>query len=321
MVGDIFDKPNPDQKVKDQLLRQLTKSLSINSDLHFIFIAGNHDYTTKAKEYHSLQYLHILRDLINSVVPDRCTIHVVEPGEYKNFYKEFDLYVMPAWNNFDFTTIRKTRTNVPLVLAWHGLVPGLDFADITTTPKSVIKSIHTLLQKTGASYIALGDIHRCMRLTEKCWYPGPPIQKTYADEPGVLIVNIDHENTSVSKYQLKLPRKVTLTVSFEEGKDSEDLVIEKIKEEIPAGNLVKLQFKLPLSLWSSLDKKYMEKELKDHCFELKLENDPIPEYRTRKAVEKVSKAKNLLEELSIILEEGDFGLDIEKLKETCLNYL
>ena len=237
-----------------------------------------------------------------------------------SFYNEFDLYVIPDWCNVDTKLIQKKRTDVPLILAWHGLVPGLDFADITKTPKSVVKAIHKLLQDTGARYIALGDIHRCMRLTKDCWYSGPPVQKTYADEPGVLIVNIGDE-TQVIKYQLNLPRKMTLLVAFEEGKDSEDSVIEIIKKEIPAGNLVKLQFKLPLSTWSSLDKRYIEKELSDHCFELKLENDPIPEYRTRKAIEKVSKAHNLLEELSIILKEEDFGLDIEKLKETCLGYL
>ena len=66
-AGDVFDRPNPDQRVKDDLLKFL---LQTGADRHikFIFFVGNHDYTTKAKDYHSLIYLRMLQKRLTNVV-------------------------------------------------------------------------------------------------------------------------------------------------------------------------------------------------------------------------------------------------------------
>jgi len=302
IVGDIFDKPKPDQLVKDFLVRQL---LDAKHQINFIFVPGNHDYTTKALEYHSLQYLHYLREASNYKVH----IQIVEPGAYVTF-KGLSIFAMQEWGDIALAAQENDGAK-PLVIAWHGTVPGLQFSNITNVPKETVKSIKKILSKTNAQYLALGDIHRPMKLHPRCWYPGPPVQKTYADKDGVLLVAMNMERTKVKKYRLPLPKKLTLDVTFEEGVDSEETII----------NLLKLKFELPLKVWGSLNRKYVKDSLQDHCLEVKLENDPIPDVRTRQSIDKVAKAKSMLQELDIVLDEEDFGLDKKKLRKMCRHYL
>ena len=312
VVGDIFDKSKPDQTIKDYLVRQL---LDTKKQIDFIFVPGNHDYTTKALEYHSLNYLNYLREASNYKV----NIHVVEPGTYTTF-KKMNLFAMPAWGDIKLA-IKENRKKKPLVIAWHGTVPGIQFADTLRVSKEAGKSIKKILSKTSAQYIALGDIHQPIKLHSRCWYPGPPVQKAYSDKDGVLLIAMNLERIKVKKYRLPLPKKITLEVEFEEGVDSEATMIEFIKDNIPANNFLKLKFELPLNVWGSLNKTYVKESLKNHCLELKLENDPIPDIRTRKSIEKVSKAKSLQQEMDIVIKEEDLGLDKKKLRKICNRYL
>jgi len=312
IVGDIFDKPKPDQTVKDFLVRQL---LDTDKRLEFIFIPGNHDYTTKALEYHSLNYLHYLREASNYKV----NIQIVEPGSYRAFNK-MSIFAMEEWGDVALAA-KENDGSKPLVIAWHGTVPGLQFSNIRHVPKETYQSIKKILSKSNAQYIALGDIHQPMKLHPRCWYSGPPVQKAYSDKDGVLLVGMNLKKTKVKKYRLPLPKKITLEVDFQEGVDSEETIIEFIKENVPANNFLKLKFELQLKVWGSLNQKYVREALQDHCLEVRLENDPIPDVRTRKSIEKVSKAKSLQQEVDIVLSEEDFGLDKKKLRKTCRKYL
>lgn len=312
IVGDIFDKPKPDQVVKDYLVRQL---LDTKKQIDFIFLPGNHDYTTKALEYHSLNYLYYLREASNYKV----NIQIVEPGQYSTF-KKLSVFGMQEWGNIDLA-IRENDGTKPLVIAWHGIVPGLQFSKNINIPKETIKSVKKILLKANAQYIALGDIHRPIKLHDRCWYSGPPVQKAYSDIDGVLLVTLNHRKITVKKYQLPLPKKITLEVTFEEGVDSEETIIEFIKKKVPEGNFLKLKFELPLKLWGSINQKYIKETLQDYCLEIKLENDPIPDTPTRKSIEKMSKAKSLRQELDIILDEENFGLDKDILRKICRKYL
>jgi len=312
IVGDVFDKPKPDQAIKDFLVRQI---LDTKKQIDFIFIPGNHDYTTKALTYHSLNYLHYLREASNYKV----NIQIVEPGEYSTFNK-LSVFAMDEWG--DVALAAKENDGIkPLVIAWHGTVPGLQFSNISHVPKETYKSIKKILAKANAQYIALGDIHQPMQLHPRCWYSGPPVQKAYSDKDGVLIVTMNTEKIKVNKYRLPLPKKITLEVEFKEGVDSEETMIEFIKNNVPANNFLKLKFELQLKVWGSLNQKYVKESLQDHCLELKLENDPIPDVRTRKSIDRVAKAQSLQQEIDIVLDEEDFGLDKQQLKQTCRKYI
>jgi DNA repair exonuclease SbcCD nuclease subunit len=312
VVGDIFDKAKPDQIIKDQLVRQL---LDIPRHINLIFVPGNHDYTTKSLEYHSLHYLSYIREASNYKI----NIHIVEPGEYRAF-KEMDLFAMPDWSSIDLAVKERNRTK-PLILAWHGLVPNMQFTNLTHVPKQVVQSIKKILTETNSQYIALGDIHQPIRLHKRCWYPGPPMQKTYADIDNVLCVTLGMHHIKVKQCTLPLPKKLTLAVTFDEGKDSEESIIDFVRNNTPEKNFVKLKFELPLKVWGTLNRTYIKTALQDHCLEIKLENDPIPETHVRKSIDKISRADSLQQEFEIIMNEEHFGLDKDNLRKISRRYL
>jgi DNA repair exonuclease SbcCD nuclease subunit len=252
-------------------------------------------------------------------VNTKVNIFVVEPGELRMFNK-FNLYVMDAWGDVDLPA-KENKGDKPLVLAWHGVLPGLQFTDIEFVPKSLKESIKSILNMTRAQYIALGDIHRPIKIHKRCWYPGPPMQKTYADIDNVLIVEISKKNFSVDTRNLPFPKKITLDIKFEEGVDNEDTLIAYIKKNAPAKSLLRIRFELPLTVWGSINKPYIKKELSKRFSEIVLENDPIVDVRTRKAVEKISKAKSILEELDIALKSEPVGLNVNKLRKVCKRYI
>jgi len=312
VAGDIFDKPKPDQRVKDHLVRQI---LDARDSVTFIFSPGNHDYTTKDMDYHSLQYLHFLREASNY----RVNIQVVEPGSYMTF-PGLSIYTMNDWGDVTLAA-KENAGKKPLVLVWHGVVPGMQFTDITHVPVETKKEIKQILKRANAQYLALGDIHRPIQLHKRCWYPGPPVQKSYADIDCVLAVTATLSSVSVEQYRLPLPKKITLDLEFTEGEDTEESIIEFVKDTVPSGNFVKLKFELPLSSWSALNKKRIQEGLRKHTHEVKLANDPIAEHRPRKLAEKIAKAKSMKHEVAVIIKEEEFGLDKKKLKKVCDRYV
>jgi len=316
VAGDLFDKNEPKQVVKDSFLNQLIEVLESNKDLVFVFVVGNHDYTTKAKTYHSLRYLSISKKLVKVLGSSTNRLYVARPGQFLQL-DDFNLFVMPEWKELSKDIKHNGK---PLVLAWHGTVPGMVYNRLDKLPKNIDEEVAGLLKQAGACYVALGDIHRCMRLTNACWYSGPPVQKAYDDLDGILVVDLAAK-VKVTKHQLSLPRKICLRLEFTEGKDTEQSIVDFVKENVAKNNLVKLKFEMPLSNWVALNRKYIKSSLEQLYKEILLENDPIPEIRTRAAIKKVSEAKSLDEELSIIVEEEDFGLDKGKLKKICTGYL
>lgn len=304
-VGDLFDTPRPEQSVKDGLLSTLLSA----PDVKFIFTVGNHDYTTKAKTYHSLVTYQLLVDKLpnvrvcpvgNNKLQDLCTL-VVLPDSIENLQPD---------------PIDGLRN----VLAWHGMLPGFDVGG--GTEDEAIKAVMGLLKAYHGKYLALGDIHKHVQINNRCWYPGPPVQKTFSDTCGVVIVELAENNDiKTTSMSLGLPKKITLDISFEEGKDSEQSLVEFVKEEVNPGQFLKLKFHLSVKVWSGLNKKTVQDGLKDYTLSVKLENDPIDEQRDRQGLREMAKAKTVEEEISTVLEMESYGLDKEKLKKTCYKYL
>lgn len=305
VVGDVFDKPRPDQKIKDTLSKQL---LSANNEITFIFTIGNHDYTNKLLEYHSLKSLSILKDASRN----NLKIHVLEPGEII----EFDNVIFKSLKNLE--DISSPNSKKDLIIAWHGTPPGIRFSNGKILNDGC-SEINKLIKKYNAKYFALGDLHRPIKLSESCYYSGPPVQKTYADLDGIIIV--DTEKSTVEKHRLSLPKKVTLNIESESDVISEQEVINLIKTKVSPKNLVKVRCSVSTSTWSSFNQKFVREELREHCLELVLENDPVFIPRTRKFMEKVSKAKTIIDELEIVLEDEDLRLDRDRLKKLCTKYL
>lgn len=306
-VGDIFDQPNPTQRVKDALLAQLTA----NQDMLFVFTVGNHDYTTKVHDYHSLITYQLLKNNLKNVTV--C-------GEGTTLLEGFNVIVLP--DDLEriiprHSTLLKGPANV---LAWHGTLPGFSCGKVDGEASKEL--ILGLLKRFKGHYLALGDIHKHIQLDERCWYPGPPVQKTFSDTSGVVLVEIQGDSIKTTSMDLGLPKKITMQVDFSEGKDSEASVIAGVKEELPTGSLVKLKFSLPVKVWAAIDKARIKVELeKGHLLELRLENDPVDEQRNRVGMKEISEAKTVEDEIKTIIAVDSYGLDSAKLMKTCLKYI
>ena len=311
VVGDVFDKPKPDQKLKDELARQLLNYKDY--PFTFIFCVGNHDYTTKAMDYHSLHYLRHLIFAANGNI----NIVLLEPGEE---YKDEDIMIC-ALENVEQQWVTAAGITVPIIYAWHGTYPGLDFRNLTKSAKTVEKRINKSLKKSGAQYLALGDIHKRLCLsTGKAYYPGPPVQKTYSDESGYIIYDTDEK--TVYGGDLRLPQKFNLYFpDYDVTKSTEDEIVKQVKKEVPKGSFVKLRFELPLSSWASINHTAIKEHLENHCTEVRFDNNPVPENRTRKVAKIMAKAKSIEEEIEIGIEDSDVEVNKTTLKKLCLKYL
>lgn len=313
-VGDVFDKSHPDQRMKDILLEAIIKC---ECDLKWIFSVGNHDFIDKAKSYHSLVYLQLLDGVLDNV-------SVLEEGHKTQFVrsgKAFSIEVLPG----DFSIPSNLEKGVNAfegfkIVCCHGILPGINIKNPEQNEAAHRKSFE-ILRKTKGSYLALGDIHKHFAISEACAYPGSLIQKTYSCEDGMYLVDMRDDTIVVESLYLDLPKKINLPLEFKDENISEEAIIAFVRDEAKAGNMVRLLFNLPMETWKGLNKAYIKNELLKDYLEIKLDNDPVQEKRTRKSMDKMIKAKDVDEELDIVIKENDFNLDVDKLKKTCRRYL
>jgi DNA repair exonuclease SbcCD nuclease subunit len=317
-VGDIFDKPNPNQ---EQLV-QLLDLIADNKDIYFIFTVGNHDYVNKSCIRHNLEYLKVIEEKIQ---PDS-NFTLIHPN-YTTQFENFAVGVMSGWDS----THKFKESDLVSILAWHGTVPSLCFSGNKVSDNKAKKTLdaESILRSCGASYLALGDIHKHMKISDRCWYPGPPVQKAYSDEAGLVLLEMGKSlkdggkalKITPYKFPLDLPKKISLDVTFKDGEDSEESIIKYVKKDVEKGQMLKLKFQMPLKIWASLHKDRIKDGLKDHCIELKLENEPVEEMKQRASMDKIAKAVTIQEEISILIEEDAYGLDKEKLSECCNQFV
>ena len=309
-IGDIFDKPKPEQKIKDYLLKNILES----EDITWIFCPGNHDYETKDKQYSSLRFLELLEPKLNN-------IKVCNEGNHVLINDNYSFQVTVGCEDFSSTAeFNKIGVGVFNILAFHGLIPGYSVKD-QQMGKDATAFIAHLIKMKGADYVALGDVHKHVQIHDRCWYPGALVQKTYSCEDGIVLVELEGNAIATKSLKLPLPKKINLHLDMEEGKDSEETIISYVKENVEEGQFVRLVFSIPVDFWATLNKEYIQNSLKTYCLEVKLENDPIQEKRSRANLKEVEKAKTVEEELDIIIEEDSFGLDKEKLKSSCRKFV
>jgi len=299
VVGDIFDKPHPDQKIKDYLLRHLLKS-----DLRWYFVIGNHDYTDKDKRYHSLVYL----ELLEKVIPN---LKVCKEGCFSS--DKFNIITLSdriiSGEEAPIVVINKN----PNILCWHGMLPGTTAAGVSDRTRKLVKR---LLKKSNADYFALGDIHKPIRITKNCWYPGALIQKTYACEDGFIVV----DGNSSKLVHLDVPKKITLNIELDEQDfvgDPEQNIIDVVRSSIADNVLLKLKFNLPVSVWASLNKKKIRDAFSD-LIEIKLHNSPVLMMSKKKSSVKLTSIKD---EIKFVINENDFDLNKDRLTKLCFKKL
>ena len=298
VAGDVFDKPSPNQVTKDYLLSILTGY----PDINFIFTPGNHDYADKTKSYHSLNTYALLGPFLHNV-------KVCYEG--CSCFDEFNIIVLPDnVLKYDTPTVDNGRKNI---VVWHGVLPGsvverMDFSGCS-------KFATEVMEHFNAVYFALGDIHRPVKILDTCWYPGALTQKTYGCVRGLR--EVDTETGESEEVELNLPSRVSISIK---GAVDEDTLIHRIRKKVVEGSLLKVKFNLPLSAWSSVNKKKIKEELIGSYKEVVLCNDPAPENTSkRKNIDKFSSARTIREELRIIVDTNDYQNKVEVLSN-CTGY-
>lgn len=308
-AGDIFDSHAPTQRIKDHLLKKIIKY----KDQNFVFFPGNHDYEDKERTYHSLQYLKLLEDELGNV---RVLENLQDKGQ-SIVYDDCIICSLPENLNADLQCEEEGKYKI---LVWHGIFPRLNIKNIQAE-KSVKKAVADLLEKTGADYLALGDIHKCLQLHDRCWYPGALVQKTFACEDGLIHVELKQNQIKTTRYDLSLPKKVTYQVGYDEGMDTEQTVVSVIKKNVPSDQYIKLVFSLPVDHWATLDKRAILAGIQDYALGVKIVNEAPHEELRRENLSKIKKAKTIEEELAVIIEEDSYGLPSDKLLHFCKRYL
>lgn len=305
VAGDIYDSPNPGQKVKDQLLEFL-----LNTETAFIFSVGNHDYVDKSLTYHSLKNLQILQREIDH-------IFIIEPNEFTclSLHNGKSVYCY-ALDDLETKVVSGDGYYIGM---YHGMVPEYNVKDGSFEQDSAVEKC---IKNNAFDYLALGDIHKHRKLHERCWYPGTLVQKTFSCEPGAVLVEIDREKISTKSVYLDLPRKVNLHVKIDDYSIiSEESIIKVAKEETESGQYLRLVFEVPMEIWASLNKDKIKDGLKDHCLGLKLDNNPVSDSKRREITKKFVKAKTVEDEVDIAIENSDLKLDKVVLKDKCKSYL
>lgn len=320
-VGDIFDEHNPNPIHKDQLL----KTIINNRDQIFVFTVGNHDYTTKSKEYHSLKYLKIIQKLM------RGTLYICdEIGKRYLINLDFDgcKYVSifptePPHNQVPKLAEKAGQKRAKecgdfVISCFHGMLPHFSVKG-NNSKKEIEKDLLEIKKSTKCNYVALGDIHKNILIDGFGGYPGALVQKTYACEDGIIHVKVDDEfNISTELINLDLPKK--MTVSIELDSLNEEDIVTFVKDNIPNGNLIKLQFSIPSVEYTALNKDYIEKNLSKFFLEVKFSNEPTLGMQKRENLELIRKAKTIEEEIDPLLDEIK-DLDKEKLLNVCKGYI
>lgn len=308
-AGDIFHKAQPDQRTKDYLL----KTIIDNQNTLFIFMAGNHDFINKNRDYSSLRYLSLL-----ATFKRLSNVRVIEPGRYYT-HESAIFWALDEWKDLADAEPPETRGK-PIVAMWHGIVPGINIKTLAMDPERKRELADTVVE-AGIHYIALGDIHRQWKIHDRCYYSGCLTQTSYLDELGALEVNVTTKDIKVSPLALDLPHKMNFRVEFTDGEDSEDDIIKFVKDKAAAGNLVKLKFNLPVEIYATINKAYVKEQLKTHCLALEFDNDPVLKTRSRVDIEKIANAQTVEQEVEIIMANETFDLDPNRLKKVVLDIL
>lgn len=303
-VGDIFDRPEPGQRVKDHLLKHLIKSPK-----PIIFTVGNHDYIDKAKSYHSLEYLKILEGKLKDVYVLETGVHILDSVEGNICFKVFseDLEPLPEPDEECIFTIG----------CFHGILPGLNVKNLDI-PQRV--SIRALLGKLNVSYLALGDIHKRIGFSKKCFYPGTLYQKTFSDDAGAVVVSIEGKKVEPVAVDLGLPRKMNLHVEVDE-ECTEEGIVEYVKQNVKKGDSARLKFSLPQKIYTALDKEHVRSCLHGYVLKLKFDNEPIQEEKTKKDLKKMAKAKTPEEEIKVVIDAEKHSLNAKLLFDFCKRYI
>lgn len=198
--GDIFDRPS---NISEKLLAAFQESLLslIKNDIGVLIFTGNHDFP-KSREYKALisrydgigEYLNVVSvykaqyEKIN--INDEILIHCIPQCFSKDQFKE-ELDKVERDPNF--------KVNI---LTTHIGVQGAGIAEYEHAEAWLNK----LELELDFDYIALGDYHRPLKVSDKCAYAGVLCKGNFGDREakhGIITFDGDTNEIEFSEYEVR----------------------------------------------------------------------------------------------------------------------
>lgn len=296
VAGDIFDSYNPNPKIKDLFLRFLK-----TQEITTLIIPGNHDFSDKNNTYHALKTVDIY---------GYDNVHLIELG---GSFTYGDVSFLSLENLKLTDEQEKEKGKNYIVGIYHAPVPGLDLTKLEPN-EEMNNRISTFMEENNLDYLALGDIHKTMKVANNAYYPGPPYQKKYGEEDGYIILDTEENTVSIGK--LDLPKRVTLSLEYTTGKK----LVKEVKSLVEPGSLVRVLFSEPMEVWTGVKKNKIIEELKKTYNEIKLENRPPLTISDRGEFE--TKVSSFSEEIEVVIADMKLSKkDKEKVKKLCLEFI
>lgn len=255
ICGDIYEKLNPPEKLKEAFLRTI---IPFSKEIKIIIFPGNHDGADFTNNYLSeLAILEDLKDPPFKIIDEPTTLYL------NNGRDKFLVY---PWNADHDKIVRDLEQyEEGLILVGHMEIIGAT----TSTEYHLTKGIHQgILQKF--KYVILGHYHKHQRLARNLLYVGSPIIKDMSEihdkNKGFIIY--DSNSNNFEFYQLEKRRGFLYKLidgNFDE-------VQAQIDADPPKeGDLIELEF-FGTKEWINSVKGQVHKVLKEEYNPLKIKS-------------------------------------------------
>lgn len=164
LLGDSFDRPNPSNFLRQELLWALNKLWDYK--IHTFILMGNHEFANQCHPFSGLNYLNLNgTNVISS--PCKLTIEDLE-FVFLPHNKEIDSKTK-TWKEI-FKEFKAKKEGKCRIVLGHFPVSGSKVGPSDfQLPASVTKK---MLKELKADLILLGDIHKSQKLFKDCYYVG-----------------------------------------------------------------------------------------------------------------------------------------------------
>lgn len=289
ICGDLFDSPFP--SLSDiNFVKGIFKAIH---DIKIYIICGNHDYFAPASVF-----TESFSDLENVYIFPTCDSFF--KIEDKNVVLWGKSYSSPSTSpSFENITIDSEKINI---LSLHGTLQQGDNNIITKEA----------LLKTNADYAAFGHIHDGSTFTvgeTKCAYCGTPEGHGFNDcgNTGFIFAEISKNETKLSHIDCTRRKYCYIDIDISEFA-SNDEIISAIKNEINSEDLFRVTLKGVYKFDFELSVSYMEAELKESCFYVKIYNETSPALDLSLIENEESLRGYFLRNLKELVTEEEFSL-------------
>ena len=257
ICGDLFDSPFPAQSDVNYV-KNIFKEIS---NINIYITCGNHDYLAP-----SSVFTESFSDLKNVYIfPSYDSCFEIKD---KNVVLWGKSYSSPSVNpSFENITIDNEKINI---VCLHGVLTQGDNNPITKE----------CLSKINADYAAFGHIHDGSEFTigeTKCAYSGAPEGHGFNDcgNTGFIFAQIEKNNIKLERIESSKRKYIYIDTDISDL-NSNDEIINLIKEKINSDDLFKVTLKGTAKSDFELSVSYIEDSLKEYCFFIKIYNETSP---------------------------------------------